>query len=298
LAQSDESFASLAPYVAPLVDYDPAQHALTTEMLPDAENLNVYHARTNRFDASIGSALGKALGAVHRAQAAQETSSPVFTGIRPWVLTIAQTAESVFTNMTPSTRELVGMLRRNAVLVYGLYSLDANWRRETLIHGDVKWDNFLRLTHTGNAAADWDLRIVDWELADIGDSGWDMGCALCCYVQHWLATLSADGSREDIAVLAGKAPIRIEAIWPALRALWRSYSEERRFSPQQDYVEVRRAAAFAAGRLVLTAFEMSMRSPAVPRTAVLCLQLATAMLGAPEIGMYEILGLTRQEAIN
>ncbi len=299
LGLSDPSFASLQPYIAPLVDYDPRQHTLTTELLPDAENLNVFHVRTKEFPAEIGAAQGIAMGAVHRAQAgvSDPTSIRAFPRMQPWVLTIAQTAESVFTNMGPATRDLVDILRRNPTLVRGLYALSTVWRQETLIHGDIKWDNFVLVRSDSDPAAP-KLRMVDWELSDIGDSSWDAGCAFCCYLQHWLATMSADASCEETISLILKAPHRIESIWPALQALWKAYSQTRGFSQAEDWRELRRAAAFSAGRLVLTAFEMTIRMPNIPRTATLCLQLATAMMESPEIALRDILGFADRQGGN
>jgi aminoglycoside phosphotransferase (APT) family kinase protein len=187
------------------------------------------------------------------------------------------------------------VLRQNPVLVQGMNSLHSIWREETLIHGDIKWDNFV-LLGSAEQSPEPELRVVDWELADIGDSSWDVGCAFCCYVQHWLATMSADSSHEDTDTLIAKAPIHLEETWPAIRALWDAYSVARGFSVNESQLEMRRAAAFAAARLVLTAFEITVRAPQITRTTQLCLQLAAAMMTAPEIALRDILGL--QEGVN
>jgi thiamine kinase-like enzyme len=295
--RSDPSFAPLRPYIPFFLDYDPRQHTLTVELLPTTENLNAFHARIKDFPENVAQAVGRSLGTIHNGQICPtEVSKEIFPRSAPWVLNIAQTAESVFTNMSASTRTLVDILRGNPVLVQGLYGLAVIWRQETLIHGDIKWDNFL-VANDGKLS--WpDLRVVDWELADIGDSAWDVGCAFACYVQNWLATLGADGNSEDISDLIIRAPHRISAIWPAIRSLWEAYAQARRFSPAQKDREMRLAATFAAGRLVLTAFEMSIRMPDITRTSLLALQLATAMMTAPETALVEILGLTQKAGQN
>ena len=95
-----------------------------------------------------------------------------------------------------------------------------------------------------------------------------------------------------------KAPHRVESIWPAIRSLWHAYSQKRGFQLDEAGREMRAAANFAAARLVLTAFEMSIRMPNVTRTSAVALQLATAMMAAPDIAVRDILGLTQAEKPN
>jgi|ERR1035437_1442084 hypothetical protein len=292
LAESDSRFSSLRPYIARLIDYDPQRHTLTTECLPPCDNLSAFHLRTRSFSEGLAAAFGRALGEIHASsEAVSSPNGAAFPRIPPWVLTIARTAETVFHNMNPATKALVSMLRANTVLVVGLHALGANWRTDTLIHGDVKWDNFLVLRNSLDGG-DPQIRIVDWELADLGDASWDVGCAFCAFLQHWLVTMSAEASSLDTRTLVENAPHRLEETWTALKALWRAYTIARGFTTVQAAAELRRAVGFTAARLVLTAFEITMRMPEVSRTPTLCLELATSILACPEWALGGVFGFS------
>lgn len=49
-----------------------------------------------------------------------------------------------------------------------LDSLLSSWQFETLIHGDMRWENCLVRTDRDT------IHFVDWELANLGDGAWDV----------------------------------------------------------------------------------------------------------------------------
>lgn len=296
LAETDPAFASLRPFVAKLYDYDPRIHAIISELIPECENLNQLHVQLAYFPPNIGTALGRALGTIHGAAGqmlANVDNLKAFPRMQPWVLTIAQNAESVFSNMSEGMRQLVGLIRQNMVLVTGLQGLSAGWRYEAFIHGDIKWDNFLLNKSRVESDIEPELRIIDWELSDVGDPGWDIGCAFGAYLQHWLVSLMADTSQQDTTTLILNAPHKLDSLWPAIHSLWKAYTEARGLNENEASLELYRVAAFTAGRLVLTAFEIINRMPQVSRSAVLCLDLATMMFTYPQRAMYEVLGFVQ-----
>ena len=70
-----------------------------------------------------------------------------------------------------------------------LDELRGEWRQDALIHGDMKWDNCVMPRHDDPARAAEGLKIVDWELADIGDGCWDVGAVFQAYLAHWILTM-------------------------------------------------------------------------------------------------------------
>lgn len=66
-----------------------------------------------------------------------------------------------------SLRSLLSHAGQNAAAVEGLHRARMTWRPMCLVHGDLKHDNVLLVD-------DGSVRIIDWEMARIGDPAWDL----------------------------------------------------------------------------------------------------------------------------
>lgn len=290
LIQEHPGFAELGELTLRLRDYDPRRHTLTVELLDPSENLNELHRRVATFPTLVGDLLGRALATYQGAATrmlADPTALSFFPRSQPWVLAIAQNAETVMPNMSPASRHVVALLRQSPELYRGLAFLQAAWQPHCLLHGDIKFDNLL----IQERGAEQHLRIIDWELADIGDSAWDVAGVLVAYVQAWLLAVPVDRSQPDPAVMIPSAPFKLEAVWPALRAFWNSYARARGFTAGQLEHQRFRCVSFAAARLVLTAFEISQASSEPSPIAERFVRLARAVFAEPQRAMVELFGL-------
>ena len=105
-----------------------------------------------------------------------------------------------------------------------LDAIGAEWRFDSLIHGDMKWDNVLVFP----TPAGLDFRIVDWEMADCGDAGWDVGAVLQSFFSVWIMSMPI-GSGLPPEAYIGMASQPLEAMRPVLKAFWQSYASTRGF---------------------------------------------------------------------
>ena len=90
------------------------------------------------------------------------------------------------------------------------------------MHGDVKWDNCVVYPARPATAASLRLKIVDWELSDIGDPRWDVGALLQAYIAFWVFSMriSTDCRWRS---LPNTAQYPIENMQPSIRAFWQAY---------------------------------------------------------------------------
>lgn len=295
LGRSSAAFAPLREVAPTLVDYDPQRHTVTIELMPRAENLNEHHLRIGGFPERVGRLQGRALGAYHRGGAqmlADPADVAAFPRTPPWIFSMARNAETIMPSMSGASQQLVGVLRQTPALAGGLDVLSALWSPRGLVHGDIKWDNIVLVDQADEDSA---LCVIDWELADVGDTAWDVGCALAAYVQYWLFTVPADPSQPDPAILIPHAPRPIEAIRPALRAFWEEYRRAAGLTPAEATQELFRAVLYSAGRLVLTTFELLPAAPHLTPTTALFLRLAAAIFSDPQRALAEIYGLSATE---
>jgi len=290
LAFERDEFAPLRALLPKLVDYDRKRHVLIMEWVDGAENLTAIHNRLRSFPPELAALQAKALAACHGASmaaAADPSLSAIFPKMPPWVLNIAETAEQVMPNMSPGARQLVMELRANPRLIQGLGAAHAAWTPCCLIHGDIKWDNFL-LPFDSHAPSD--LKIIDWELADMGDPAWDLACVMAGYLLFWLLAIPANPSQGDPGLAIPHAPYQLRDLWPAMRAAFQAWHDAAP-AALKPLCEPARLALFTGARVVLLAFEMVANLPSFGPHTTLALRLAEPLLNEPWKAMGDALGL-------
>ena len=295
LAYQSEAFEPLRPHLLELYDYDARIHALTLSLVPDCENLTQLRLRLGSLPSGIARSLGRVLGTAHlsgaRLVAGGVRDAGLFPGKRPWIFDVAQHAETLFgAHPSGGTQQLVATLRQTPALVAALAQLGNEWRTISLHHGDIKWDNFVVCKDASleDASA---VRLVDWELSDLGDPGWDVGALLASFVQFWVATMSPDASQLDDLHLVLNAPLKLDDLWPAVVDFWLSYSDTVGLAGAEAASELERHVRFAGARLALSAFEVAHPAAAAGRTAHMFLRLAVGILSDPGRACRELFGL-------
>ena len=99
---------------------------------------------------------------------------PVRFGRPPWLLLALEPSWGNYRWLPPPTASFLLRLRSSSRCRTGFGKARRAWRATSLIHGDIRWANALVQT-SGNQ---FDVRLVDWELACVGDPAWDIGSAL------------------------------------------------------------------------------------------------------------------------
>jgi aminoglycoside phosphotransferase (APT) family kinase protein len=170
-----------------------------------------------------------------------------------------------------------------------LDELWAEWRPLRLVHYDLKWDNLL-VVRSGRRARPR-LKIVDWELAGLGDPCWDAGAVFGEYLRCWAGSIPANGEGQPGTLLA-LARYPLARMQPAICSFWRAYTAALGLDPPTATVWLCRAVRFAAGRLTQTAFEEGQDQPWLTTHALLLLQLAFNILQRPDEAATKLLGLS------
>jgi phosphotransferase family enzyme len=279
------------------VDFDAPRFVLTVEFVPDAETLGAYHTRTGLFPAAVGERLGTLLGRYHRhagARARDAARDAVFPRGIPWILNVMHHNPSHVGPVSAGNHALLKMLGRYPAFGPALDAVRDGWRRDALVHGDLKWDNCLILARGPEGAAP-ELRIVDWELADFGDACWDVGSVFQAYLSSWILSIheppGADASR-----LADFAQFPLERMHPGIHAFWGSYAGTLGLDPRAAAERLRRSIHFAAARLIQTAWEHTAYTPHVPPNVVMMMQVAMNVLTRPDDAVRHLLALEERLA--
>ncbi|PRQ08182.1 phosphotransferase [Enhygromyxa salina] len=256
--------------------FDAHRSILVTELL-DGLTIGAAGAAVDSVELAV--MLGAALARAHEGGASlvQETDERL-PRHPPSVLLLTDSECVVSPSVHPGIVEAIHELPE---LAGALTELRGAWSGDTLIHGDVKWDNVLLVPDAGGEPR---IVLVDWELADVGDPAWDVagmlyGCLL-------------DLISEDGEAAGARRPPTVEARRLAVaRALWSTYIACRGLSPRRSAALLVQSTRLAGARLVQSAVEAQALDQPLARSTLVLLQLAANVMRAPRRAHTALLGL-------
>lgn len=272
-------------FVPKLVYWDESSSELCIELI-DGVSLREYHATHGRFSRILASQLASVLAVLHMTEVDSAFCPPMST---PWIFEIGCPQLGFVNEMSGATLDLVAILQRSDELVTHLSALRSLWQPDCLIHNDIRWDNCVVSAPPG-ASRVTRLRLVDWELATVGDPCWDMAAAISEYLSFWLLSipLAEDSIIEEWHLLA-RHPL--DQMRPAICRLWSSYlSRNQQVARDGDHF-LNKTIRFAAARLVQAAIEHAQMSTKLSAYSALSLQVALNLLRSTENEACALLGI-------
>lgn len=296
--QSTNATLGFARYLPRFFGYDPKEQILIIEFLRDAQNLREYHDRRGRFPVAIAAEIGAALGTLHRLdwmEREREWNAGSFEIQPPWVLSMHRPNLAMLQQLGSATVQAIKIIQRFPEFCELLDGLSNEWANKTPIHFDIKWDNWLIVARQSGSRKP-DLRIVDWELAGVGDPCWDVGSVFNDYLSYWLASIPITGETppERFTELA-RHPLG--KMRPAIRSFWQSYARRMELDAATSAEWLLRAVKYAAARLVQTACESLYNSVKLTGNVVCSLQVSMNILRRPQEAIVQLLGIPLQGGI-
>jgi hypothetical protein len=275
LLAGDPRLASLRECCPEVVSFDAAESLLVLELIADAESLASYCERRGGVSLKVARAMGEILAAIHTTfhplvEAGELddrlTAEPLF------VLSIHEPSVNFLRVASAAGLELLRIVQASEVLCRLVDEVSRGWRSTDVIHADVKWDNWL-LDRAGRRGAPTRLRLVDWELARLGDPWWDVGSVVCDFL--CLSVLSAPVAADtDAEQVLKNSRFPLERQGAPLAAFWEAYVRRAGVAAEQRSDALRKTMQMAALRMLQTAYERLARSSRIPGTVLYALQLA------------------------
>lgn len=235
---------------------------LVLELVPDGSSVTDWLRRASLFDDELARMLGSAIAVWHDRTADVEsgTTRPFST----WCFAILSDDRPAFLSSNQPANDWLASVPDRPRASDLLSEAATRWRPTAIIHGDVRFDNFVFGTRPGEPT----LTIVDWEQAGWGDPAWDLASLVQEYLTHaGVTTLSSPIDRR---------------LRRSLATLARAYCETRGIGRDLDFLD--RVAVFTGVKLLhravqLAAWERSAQSADADRHRLLALEL----LGAPSL---------------
>lgn len=288
LARNDPGFRALEPFMPELYDFDQDRQALTTAFISDGEDLLEHLRRTGEISIAVAGELGRCLGEFHRESNNRLLNSKhcsVFPKQIPWILSAERRNSHPFKELSQATSQLFDYVDESTKLPAMLDQLRHEWRTLTLMHGDMRLENCILIPATNGVS--YDIKIVDWELADLGDPCWDVGSIIQVFlVRHILSIPPFQGKLDLTALLMHPSFSNTQ---PAMRSFWQSYTGELRNLKESNGILFQRCLRYGAARMVQSAYEAMQFTPNLSRNALHLLEVSSDILTEPTSAAEQLL---------
>lgn len=265
---------------------DADARALVLEFATGDENVREYHYRLGRTPEVVAATMGDTLGALHSAgrRVMRDGGLEGLSTELPETFDLTLPRTAMIHGTSAGMRALISAMQSIDGLVEPLSRLAVDWRRDTLIHGDPRWDNWV-VHETG---APEKLVLVDWEFARVGDAAWDVGSLIGDYLGAWVLNMpELPGS--PLADASSLTRFPLEDMQPSIRELWNAYLQRRQ--PNRPEEELGMVARCAAAKLIQLCAEQMYHASKLNAAAGALLQLAANVFANPEQAAYGLLGI-------
>lgn len=278
LAKTLPELASLKEMLPEFHTYDQQRNVLVLELLSGFESLAEYHIRLGKFPVEIAVALADILGTYHRQTRDKLQNLPqaaIFPRMAPWILSIHQQQPGWFQSLSAANSQLLGIVKKYDQFATALDQLRAQWSFTSLVHGDIKWDNCL--IQPASDGGKLKIKVIDWELADLGDPLWDVGAILQSYLCHWILSMPIwQGARPEEVI--ARAPYPLEALQSPINAFWNRYKEVAQIPADQRKDALARSISYGATRMIQSAYEALSFAAQINANALYLLQVSMNIL--------------------
>ncbi len=265
--------SALLPVLPRLLHYDPSPSILVLELLP--------FDGPDQSTADLLPGLAPWLAAIHRVTP-RDGVLAALPRDPPWVFDLTRPSPASLRELAPAQLTLLQAIQADARVEPILAAMRRNWIDGSLIHGDFKGSN-LAVTSRGPV-------LLDWELAQWGDPGWDLGGVFQAVISEDVLGLELP-AQADPPQATESLGAMIARRRPDLAAFWDRYRDAAELGAEAAGGLRDRLASHTGLRLIKTAYEWCQSETRMPGRAAALLQLGLNMLQQPDAAGSIVLGV-------
>ena len=273
--QSDrlwQAFRAVAPRV---LDADRSRNVLITDYVTGQTYHEFYASSKQHNDTEAtsrrASELGVALALLHTCgrSAFEDSQYQWLPTELPAAITLRPPSPDAIATLSLAQRWIIESIQSDKPFVDSLFASQKSWCCDTVIHGDLKWDNLIVATESESR-----IRIVDWELVSKGDAAWDVAGVLQSHIAF------------EVAEPCNPDPARGAAASADANTFWAAYTERAGLSDDAAFAD--RVRRLTANRLVQTAIERSAGVSTIDSVSAQLLQTSRTLLFTPTESLTHI----------
>ncbi|WP_299888734.1 aminoglycoside phosphotransferase family protein [uncultured Lacinutrix sp.] len=283
LFKENKSLALMSKYVPPLIHCDKENNIMVTELFYGAKSLHDYYMNTKKFDLNLAEEQAKILSTYHVSYNKLNNFDKLPKNL-PWILQLDKHKAHEFFVGNKASTAVISLIKENNQLQETLIGLAKKWQFTHLIHGDVKWVNFLI------SKDEQSQKLIDWELADIGDPIWDIAGLLQSYITAWLFGFDNNDPFNQ-SLPKDMEPYDIKHMKPSAKAFLFKYLELQNYPRESYNAFFIKTMQLTAARIIQTSVEGTTYSLKVEANNIRCVQLAFNIIKNPLQALSELFNI-------
>jgi hypothetical protein len=247
-------------YIPRFISFDSTSNILITGLELNTINLQAHlNSGPLSFLYGIAGKQAQILSVIHSSSSILTTHSiGSISKKKPWIFEITET-DSKYKPKNELGRQIIQVLKENEKYRSCVKVAVNNYLNTHLIHGDVKFSNFI-LKKDYNSKY---LKLVDWEIASIGDPAWDVAGIWQSYIWALLYARYTPLQDENMALLSFKK---------CVKSFWLEYKEALPLGTNEKDLYYK-SIQFAGIRIIQTCLESTQTSLRLPLNTVKLMQL-------------------------
>lgn len=272
----DTNLAELVP-TAPFLGQDEHTAVQIFEGLEDARDGRAL-ASEDAFTDAFAARAGEIVGALHAVAPATLSDTERSLPALPRQGLLDPLTPEMFYGASTAQLAVWRILQQDPAIADPLRRLERERAAEAPIHGDLRLDQFL--------GAGTELRLVDWEMFQLGDPAADVGGFAGEWVHHAVRTFLRARTNTGTSRPSPVPNIALTASWPPWHrvrprvvAFWNAYRTAR---PADSACLATRAALFTGRHLLIRVLADTQHSARLDGFGHALLQLGKMMLIAPQ----------------
>lgn len=276
-----------------IITFDGKRNIEVLEFIDNA--LSVYQyirdKKFNIFPVDIASTIGNIMATYHNSfsYSLNDTHLSFLPKGIPEVSFISKPRPEIFTYLSPANLKLLNILQDHPRILQIVDNINTMWRTNTVIHGDIRLENMIISPH--DMARHFEMWIVDWELAFIGDRAWDIAGVFIELLIFWI-TASKARSNQPLRLSANNNTRQsVQNIHLACRGFWREYIRTAKITDEKPRNLLKRSVIYCVIYLLIRAYEIQQFSDKLSNLAVYMLQLTLNILNDINKSITFLLGI-------
>lgn len=213
----------------------------------------------------------------------------------PFIFKIFKPDTEILNYIRAGGIEFLENIQSDDLMMNTLESVTKMWKPDSLIHGDVKLDNFLVMEDSeDDSTASENIKVIDWELVQFGDSAWDVAGVFNDFIFWWAISMPDLKTPEE---MVRNAAFPITKLKPGTKKFWETYCESSALSEQAQTVLLEKVVRFAGLRVLQTAYEICSKFNEIPSIGSVLLGIGKSILRKPDEAAELLFGISKKEPV-